>query len=59
MISLTVNERTIFNFNKKNKITILAEGDSWFAYPKQFFLFGEGSNILDYLSERKNLISKF
>ena len=35
---------------------ILAEGDSWFAYPRQFFLIGKASNIIDQLAKKKDLI---
>lgn len=37
------------------KYRILAEGDSWFKYPKSFFAFGESSNIIDCLGEREDL----
>lgn len=36
-------------------IRILAEGDSWFAYPRRFFLFGKNSNIVHCLGEKKHL----
>lgn len=35
---------------------ILAEGDSWFAYPRRFFLFGPASNVVDYLAKRKKYL---
>lgn len=35
---------------------ILAEGDSWFAYPRRFLLFGKDANIIDWLAERNNLV---
>jgi hypothetical protein len=30
---------------------ILAEGDSWFAYPPKFILFGSASNVIDWLKK--------
>lgn len=30
---------------------VLAEGDSWFAYPPKFLLFGGASNVVDWLKE--------
>lgn len=30
---------------------ILAEGDSWFSYPRRFFVFGAASNIVDHLGK--------
>ncbi len=35
---------------------ILAEGDSWFAYPRRFIAFGESSNIVQILAERKSYV---
>lgn len=37
------------------RIKILAEGDSWFAYPRKFFLFGKNSNIVHCLGDRDDL----
>lgn len=34
---------------------LLAEGDSWFAYPRRFFFFGKDSNIIDHLAEKPGL----
>ena len=31
---------------------VLAEGDSWFAYPPKFILFGAPSNVVDWLKEK-------
>ncbi len=30
---------------------ILAEGDSWFSYPRRFFVFGAASNVVDHLGK--------
>ena len=38
----------------KKGIKILAEGDSWFKYPRQFFLVGGDSNIIDWLGNEKD-----
>lgn len=35
---------------------ILAEGDSWFAYPRRFLIFGPASNIVEHLGKRRNYI---
>jgi len=35
---------------------ILAEGDSWFAYPRRFFLFGADANIIDHLADYDHLV---
>lgn len=35
---------------------ILAEGDSWFAYPRRFFIFGKDSNVVQCLAEKKDLV---
>ena len=37
-------------------IRILAEGDSWFAYPRQFLLAGRPANIIDHLAAEENLL---
>lgn len=37
-------------------IKILAEGDSWFAYPRRFLIFGKDANIVDHLADKPNLI---
>lgn len=45
-----------------DRINIVAEGDSWFAYPKKHLLWGKRSNILDwvarsvYRSKKVNLL---
>ena len=39
-----------------NPIKILAEGDSWFAYPRQFFAFGKAANIVQVLGKKKRYI---
>ncbi len=33
------------------RTNIIAEGDSWFAYPPEWFIYGEPSNLIDYLSK--------
>lgn len=38
-----------------NIIKILAEGDSWFTYPRRFFVFGKDANIVDHLADREEL----
>lgn len=35
---------------------ILAEGDSWFAYPRKYLSFGKDANIIDHLAEESGLI---
>jgi hypothetical protein len=35
-----------------DKKKILAEGDSWFAYPPKFILFGAASNVVDWLKKK-------
>ncbi|HCM27441.1 MAG TPA: peptidase C14 [Treponema sp.] len=35
---------------------ILAEGDSWFAYPRRYFAFGSASNIVDQLGKKKSYV---
>lgn len=32
------------------RLTILSEGDSWFAYPKNWLVFGRPSNLIDHIS---------
>jgi len=39
--------------NNPEAVRILAEGDSWFAYPRRFIAFGESANIVQILAERK------
>ena len=34
-----------------NRVNIIAEGDSWFAYPHKWFIYGEPSNLIDYISK--------
>lgn len=45
---------SLVNINP-NAIKILAEGDSWLAYPRKYFLFGKNSNIVHCLSEKNDL----
>lgn len=35
---------------------ILAEGDSWFAYPRRFLFFGEASNVVHHLGKTKKYV---
>ncbi|WP_028857481.1 SGNH/GDSL hydrolase family protein [Psychrilyobacter atlanticus] len=43
--------------NKNSKaLTILAEGDSWFDYPRNMFFLGPDANIIDHLYDKKDLI---
>lgn len=37
--------------NRPEAINIVAEGDSWFDYPKSNILFGANANILDWITE--------
>lgn len=39
-----------------NPIRILAEGDSWFAYPRKYLIAGEDANIIDHLADMDNLL---
>jgi hypothetical protein len=39
-----------------NATRILAEGDSWFAYPRRFLAFGKPANIVQHLSKRDHLL---
>lgn len=39
-----------------NPIRILAEGDSWFAYPRRFMLLGKDANVIDHLAREDNLL---
>ena len=53
--TMKVTRRKI-DFNRMREIypervNIVSEGDSWFAYPKKWLLFGPPSNIIDYLSD--------
>lgn len=40
----------------ENLVRILAEGDSWFAYPRRFLLAGRPANIIDHLADEENLL---
>ncbi|MET0086418.1 MAG: SGNH/GDSL hydrolase family protein [Sedimenticola sp.] len=40
----------------RRPVRILAEGDSWFAYPRRFFAFGEASNIVQVLGKKKRYV---
>jgi len=35
-----------------DRLTIIAEGDSWFGYPRKNLLFGPNANILDWLADK-------
>lgn len=39
---------------KTDRINIVAEGDSWFAYPKRFLVFGPRANIIDWVAKSVN-----
>lgn len=41
---------------KKKSIRILAEGDSWFAYPRRYIMFGHPSNVVQVLAEKKKYL---
>ncbi len=45
----------------QNRLTIVSEGDSWFAYPKKYFIIGKKSNLISYISkatqEKANFLS--
>lgn len=34
-----------------NRVNIVAEGDSWFAYPRKNLIFGKNSNVLDWIAD--------
>lgn len=38
--------------NRPNRIGIIAEGDSWFAYPRKWILFGADINVIHHLEEQ-------
>lgn len=38
------------------KPKILAEGDSWFAYPRQYFIFGAPANVIQHLHQHKEFV---
>lgn len=46
----------LFRAERPDTIRILAEGDSWFAYPRQYLVFGDPSNIVDHLKKKDNLV---
>jgi len=54
----TVDSRIYDDLVAKNPGTkkILAEGDSWFAYPRKYILFGEDANIIDHLGDRDDVV---
>ena len=41
---------------KPTALKILAEGDSWFAYPRRYLAFGKASNVVHHLARRKDFI---
>lgn len=41
---------------KPKALKILAEGDSWFAYPRRYLAFGRASNVVHHLAKRKDLL---
>ncbi len=50
--------------SRPDRISIVAEGDSWFAYPRKYLLLGDDANLLHHLkskvahSDRVNLLVK-
>jgi len=44
---------TSLTSNYPDGIRILAEGDSWFAYPRRFIAFGQSANVVQVLGERR------
>jgi len=36
----------------RNRICIVSEGDSWFAYPREFIIAGRSSNVIDFVKKR-------
>ncbi|WHR52404.1 peptidase C14 [Vibrio furnissii] len=46
----------INRYSSPSKKRVLAEGDSWFAYPKKYFILGGDSNIIDHLADRNDLL---
>ena len=48
-------DKLLSEYNGTHPIKILAEGDSWFAYPRSFFMFGKDANIIDHLADHSNL----
>jgi hypothetical protein len=47
-------ERLVKSYPKS--IRILAEGDSWFAYPRRFIALGQSSNIVQILAEQSSYV---
>ena len=35
----------------RNRLCIVSEGDSWFAYPREFIIVGRSSNVIDFLKK--------
>lgn len=54
----TTDARGFIRLTERNPgaTRILAEGDSWFAYPRRFIAFGPPSNIVQILAERKSYV---
>ena len=42
-----------------NRVNIVAEGDSWFAYPKKWLLAGKPANLIDHLSKSTHKKANF
>ncbi|MDJ0811193.1 MAG: SGNH/GDSL hydrolase family protein [Desulfobacterales bacterium] len=42
-----------------NRLNIVAEGDSWFAYPKKWLIAGKPANLIDHLSKETHLKANF
>ena len=44
------NSIDAFRWNLQfDRLNILVEGDSWFAYPKEWLIFGPNSNVIDHI----------
>ena len=37
----------------RSRPNVIAEGDSWFAYPREFLAFGTPNNVIDHLKKMK------
>ncbi|QMV14967.1 peptidase C14 [Vibrio spartinae] len=49
-------KKLLEDWYRPNKLRVLAEGDSWFAYPRKYLLFGGDSNIIDHLADNSRLL---
>lgn len=55
-VAVSVDTFTTLKAANPKAITIFAEGDSWFAYPRDNFLWGKNANIIHWLKDRTELI---